>query len=157
MIRPLTDADRPYLSRIGGHPAVAPMMWQITTPWPEAAVGAWIAAAPWRDRPGFRLGIALYDGTLIGAIGVGGTPLGISYFIDPAQTGRGYATEAASAVISLCRDHLHMNALTADHFSDNPASGRVLQKLGFLKTGQDFGTSAARPAPAPILLYSLTL
>jgi len=44
----------------------------------------------------------------------------------------------------------------ADHFEDNPVSGRVLRKQGLEKIGEGTGKSAARLEPAPIVLYRLT-
>ncbi len=74
---------------------------------------------------------------LIGSVGLaqgesGETEFG--YWIARNQWGKGYATEAARAVLSLARTlgHRHLNA---GHFIDNPASGRVLAKVGFRKTG----------------------
>jgi RimJ/RimL family protein N-acetyltransferase len=48
-----------------------------------------------------------------------------------------------------------IDAVVADHFADNPASGAVLRKLGFQKTGESTGTSAARLEPAPVIDYLL--
>jgi hypothetical protein len=40
--------DVPSVQRIGGHPLVAPMLASIGTPWPKAAVQAWITARQYR-------------------------------------------------------------------------------------------------------------
>ena len=48
--------------------------------------------------------------------------------------GRGFATEAGAALIEIART-LRLARLEASHFVDNPASGRVLEKLGFVATG----------------------
>jgi RimJ/RimL family protein N-acetyltransferase len=45
--------------------------------------------------------------------------------------------------------------ITADHFNDNPASDRVLEKAGFKVTGQGAATSKVRAAAAPNTLYAL--
>ena len=75
---------------------------------------------------------------LIGGIGFarkpdGGTELG--YWLAPRHWGRGYATEAGRAVLAAARDSLRLRRIEAGHFLDNPASGRVLEKLGFRPTG----------------------
>jgi RimJ/RimL family protein N-acetyltransferase len=60
---------------------------------------------------------------------------------------------------ALLADAIPRFALTeidADHFADNPASGRVLLKLGFAKTGTGTGTSGARDGPAPMVTYRWT-
>lgn len=48
---------------------------------------------------------------------------------------QGYATEAAWAVMRHTFEDMGAQALTAGWFVDNPASGRVLQKLGFAPVG----------------------
>ena len=48
---------------------------------------------------------------------------------------QGYATEAAWVVMCHTFEDMGAQALTAGWFVDNPASGRVLQKLGFVPTG----------------------
>jgi ribosomal-protein-alanine N-acetyltransferase len=48
---------------------------------------------------------------------------------------QGYATEAASAVMRHTFEDMGARALTAGWFVDNPASGRVLEKLGFVGSG----------------------
>jgi RimJ/RimL family protein N-acetyltransferase len=57
------------------------------------------------------------------------------YWYGRAYWRQGYATEAASAVMRHTFDDMGAQALTAGWFVDNPASGRVLQKLGFVPTG----------------------
>jgi RimJ/RimL family protein N-acetyltransferase len=48
--------------------------------------------------------------------------------------GRGFATEASLALIDIARG-LGLPRLEASHFLDNPASARVLEKLGFEPMG----------------------
>lgn len=55
---------------------------------------------------------------------------GIGYMIDPAHAGRGYATEIASALLSLAFEELGVHRVTAGCFADNVASWRVMEKLG---------------------------
>ena len=79
------------------------------------------------------------DAALVGCIGIDrsdafddGTELG--YWIAREHWGQGYATEAGRAVLSIARA-LGYSRVQAMHFLDNPASGRVLEKLGFVATG----------------------
>ena len=50
--------------------------------------------------------------------------------------GYGYATEAAKAVIEHAFHDLNLTKIIAGHFVANPASGKVLKKLGFLQIGR---------------------
>ena len=47
-------------------------------------------------------------------------------------------------------DRAGIGPLSAEVFTDNPASRRVLEKAGFRLSGEGMGVSAARAAPAPI-------
>lgn len=98
---------------------------------------------------------------LIGAAGFGRRPDGeieLGYWIARANWGLGYATEAARAVVGIARDSLRIDRLTAGHFLDNPASGRVLEKIGFRPTGSvAYRYSAGRGAAAPCKLFELDL
>lgn len=58
----------------------------------------------------------------------------LGYWIGRPYWGLGFATEAARAVLGMARACGH-RAIRATHFVDNPASGRVLRKLGFRPTG----------------------
>jgi RimJ/RimL family protein N-acetyltransferase len=74
---------------------------------------------------------------LVGACGLGRRPSGaveMGYWVARGHWGRGFATEASIALIEIARA-LGLATLEASHFLDNPASGRVLEKLGFEPTG----------------------
>ena len=58
----------------------------------------------------------------------------LGYWISRPYWGLGFATEASRAVIQIAKTIGH-NKLIASHFTDNPASGNVLRKLGFQNTG----------------------
>ena len=58
------------------------------------------------------------------------------YWIGRPYWGRGFATEALDAAVVWASRKWKRRALIAGHFADNPASGRVLEKAGFLYTGE---------------------
>ncbi|ANF53332.1 GNAT family N-acetyltransferase [Brevundimonas diminuta] len=58
------------------------------------------------------------------------------YWIGREFWGRGYATEALEGALVWASTRWKRRALMAGHFADNPASGRVLEKAGFLYTGE---------------------
>ena len=77
---------------------------------------------------------------LVGGIGFGPTERASastsSAIGSPGRIGAAaIATEAGRALIAIARDTLRLKRLVAGHFIDNPASGRVLEKLGFRPTG----------------------
>ncbi|CAN5450806.1 GNAT family N-acetyltransferase [soil metagenome] len=58
------------------------------------------------------------------------------YWIGRDYWGRGFATEALEGALVWASRKWRKRALVAGHFADNPASGRVLEKAGFLYTGE---------------------
>jgi len=58
------------------------------------------------------------------------------YWIGRPFWGRGFATEALEGALVWAGKRWRRRALIAGHFADNPASGRVLEKAGFLYTGE---------------------
>ncbi len=58
----------------------------------------------------------------------------LGYWIAPFFWGLGIATEAGQAVLSYGFDH-GLDRIHATHFVDNPASGRVMEKLGMTRLG----------------------
>ena len=58
------------------------------------------------------------------------------YWIGREYWGRGFATEALDGALVRASRKWKRRAMVAGHFADNPASGRVLEKAGFLYTGE---------------------
>jgi RimJ/RimL family protein N-acetyltransferase len=77
---------------------------------------------------------------LVGGIGLHADADGdghqLGYWLTPDVWGRGYATEAGQAMLGIARYAVGLDRLHALHHVDNPASGRVLRKLGFQPTGR---------------------
>jgi RimJ/RimL family protein N-acetyltransferase len=74
---------------------------------------------------------------LIGACGLARRPSGsveMGYWIARPFWSRGFATEACEALVDIART-LGLESLEGSHFVDNPASARVLEKLGFEALG----------------------
>jgi len=60
----------------------------------------------------------------------------LGYYVDRQHWGRGLATEAAAAVVRYGLDSIGLRTIMSGYFADNPASGRVLSKLGFVETAR---------------------
>ena len=133
-----------------------------------------LARAPWPYRPEdarqfvqtrcdpmyprFLIALAA-DAALVGCIGLDPVEaeVELGYWIARQHWSQGYATEAGRAVIDVARMLGH-ERLVASHFLDNPASGKVLRKLGFTPTGAVRQRhSCARGEEAPTREYALVL
>jgi RimJ/RimL family protein N-acetyltransferase len=97
---------------------------------------------------------------LVGSCGLGRRPSGaveMGYWIARSCWGRGLATEACGALVEIART-LGLPSLEGSYFVDNPASARVLEKLGFEALGIVAPRmSCARGTEAPARLMRLRL
>lgn len=151
------------LARIGDESVVRNL---ASAPWPYTDEDAkeFVGRAQERLLPNFLVTLPTCQGpVVIGGAGLGRDPTGgdgaveLGYWIAPDYQGRGYATEAARAVVGLARAIGHRR-LVAHHFADNPASGRVLVKAGFAPAGQvRLRSSRGREAASPALGYAVDL
>ena len=119
-------------------------------PWPYTEQDARdfcarVASDPVRTR--FAITVPEAQGAIAGMIGferLDGASDELGYWIARKWQGRGFATEAVRGVIATARA-LGVERLEAGHFLDNPASGKVLRKTGFVPTGAiETMTSAGR-------------
>ena len=161
-LRPGWPEDAPALSQAIGHECVATRLARV--PWPYALGDAQSFLAQPRGSTDPVFLILLHEGAdtrLIGGIGIHrgeDATHQLGYWLTPDAWGRGLATEAGRAVIDMARHALGHRRLHAWHFVDNPASGRVLTKLGFQPTGRiEPRPSLARGETAPGVGYSLDL
>jgi RimJ/RimL family protein N-acetyltransferase len=160
-LRPGWPEDAPAVVRAIGHEEVVRMLAKV--PWPYALADA--EAFLSRRRPASEAFFLILSHEsdyprVVGGIGLAPDENGheLGYWLTPDAWGRGYATEAGRAVVAMARHALGPKRLHSGHFVDNPASGRVLQKLGFRPTGAVKGRySASRGGIAPCRLFELDL
>ena len=161
LLRPGWAEDAPALARAIADEQVVRNL--ATAPWPFALQDAEAFLAAPRDpaMPSFLI-TERTEGAprIVGACGLGRRPSGaveMGYWIARPHWGKGFATEASRALIDIART-LKLPRLEASHFIDNPASGRVLEKLGFVATGLSAARySCARGGEAIAKLYRLRL
>jgi len=73
---------------------------------------------------------------VVGGVGVkAGERPELGFWIGRPFWNRGYATEASRAALKWVKRDWRKHLVVAGHFADNPASGQVLCKAGFLYTG----------------------
>ncbi len=159
-LRPGWPEDAPALAAAIAHEAVVAML--ARAPWPYTLDDATAFLTLPHDARSPRLLILAHDAAqprLIGAIGLAQHDSGheLGYWLTPAAWGRGYATEAGRAMLDIARHALGLRHLDALHFEDNPASGRVLRKLGFCETGAEMRACRAHGTDVAGLRYSLDL
>ena len=138
LLRPGWAEDAPALARAIADEAIVRNLARAPWPYSVADAAAGLAAPEEAGLPRFLI-MERTDAAprLVGACGFGQRPSGaieLGYWIARGHWNHGFATEACRALIDIART-LRLPQLEAAHFVDNPASGRVLEKLGFRDTG----------------------
>lgn len=140
-LRSFSVADAAAVQHLAGDRKVAVSTLSIPHPYPDGLAENWIRTHP-RDferKKAVTFAITLANQTLCGAIGLGLVPefdlAELGYWIGVPYWGHGYCTEAAEAIVAYGFETLKLHRIQSTHFSDNPASGRVMQKLGMSYEG----------------------
>ncbi len=117
-----------------------------TAPWPYTRAHAEAKIAEDFDAWPHKVSLAIFMRTDAGPQHVGGIGFGkstvrereteLGYWIAPAYWGLGIAVEAGRAVLEHAFMAWRHERICAGHYLDNPASGKVLRKLGFQPTGE---------------------
>lgn len=95
---------------------------------------------------------------LIGMVGL--TPhrdqhAALGYWLSPLRWGKGIMTEAAQRVVTYGFTHLGLTSIGSDYHADNPASGQVLRKLGFIEVGRGLHPCLAQGGDVPSIMMHL--
>jgi RimJ/RimL family protein N-acetyltransferase len=143
VLRPLMAKDALAVRNLANNPEIARRV-----VWPLCGCGRtlarrWIAGSRehWAAGTGVEFGIELKsEGEMFGLAGLTdvdarNASAELGFLLDPGCWGQGYATEAADAVVSYGFECLELNRIYARHLATNPASGRVLAKLGMRQEG----------------------
>lgn len=143
-IRPFVEADLAAFHQIAGQLSVARMLVNISHPLSFDMACRWIKRRRFTGRLGFMVGVFNHDGRLLGAIGIGGLSNSLVYFLSEDARGAGLGTEVVSLFIRDAIPRFALKSIFAGVFSDNPASRRLLEKLGFVVKGTADFKSPAR-------------
>jgi RimJ/RimL family protein N-acetyltransferase len=152
VLRKLEDRDAESIALLAGDWDIARMTASIPYPYSVPLARVWMQSL----EPDEFVRAVEHEGELIGAVGYltrddGSAEIG--YWIGKPWWGRGFATEAAAALVQYCFSTLRMPRLTCSHFIDNPASERVIAKLGFKPFGTGSAWCDARNAEVETLVY----
>lgn len=141
-LRQLTLEDAPALSRLVSNYDISRMTGSFPYPLPliSAEFRIMYLRARRRQKLAYPYAITRNGGELLGMADLfrdsPDAVLEIGYWIGKPFWGQGYASEAARGIIDEARTQLGAKNIIAGAFSDNPASLRVLKKLGFMPTGE---------------------
>ncbi len=118
------------------------MTLRIPHPYSDGLAEQWIRTHPetFANGDGATWALTLRDTSeLIGAIGLEidrqNAHAEMGYWLGVPYWNQGYTTEAAAAVLEYGFTVLDLHRIHASHFTRNPASGRVMQKIGMQYEG----------------------
>jgi len=142
ILRPTVAADARSIQRLAGEREIAQTTLTIPHPYPDGAAEVWIE----QNRAGYDAGASITfaivqrEGEIFsGVIGLqfrvdaGVAELG--YWVGVPYWNRGLATDAGRAILAFGFRELRLRRVFAEHFARNPASGRVMTKLGMRQEG----------------------
>ncbi len=139
LLRGPVITDAPAIAAACGDIGVSGMTTSMPHPYGLADAEAWIGqvqACDWRRDAFFVIEHRAYG--VVGIMGFDhrrGPRAEIGYALGRPFWNRGYATEAVRGALKWVKRDWRKNVVVAGHFADNPASGQVLCKAGFLYTG----------------------
>jgi RimJ/RimL family protein N-acetyltransferase len=143
-----TLADAPEIARHIGNWNVARMLARVPHPYASADCEPWIARSAGRNAAGLDMVYAIHCEGLIGVMSVedfDDVPV-FGYWLAEPSWGKGYATEAATAILRHAFETHDVSEIKSSVFKDNDASLNVQTKLGFEVTGAGTTWSLARNA-----------
>jgi ribosomal-protein-alanine N-acetyltransferase len=142
ILRAFTLEDVSELAALLNTPEIAATTLNIPYPYAESVAVEWISGHEERytNGEGVSFAITLREtGALCGSVGLvveaRHRRAEMGYWTAVPLWSKGYATEAAQAVLNFGFATLGLNKIYASHFLHNPASGRVMQKIGMTYEG----------------------
>ncbi len=143
ILRPFSLDDAPEVQRLAGEREVAANTLTVPHPYEDGMAEEWISTHQEGFEKGELINLAITrrsDGALVGAIGLVVQPqhqrAELGYWVGKPYWNQGYCTEAARALLGYGFERLGLNRVYSHHFARNPASGRVMQKIGMTHEGR---------------------
>ena len=143
VLRPFRREDAPRVQELAGAREIYETTENVPHPYEDGMAEEWIDSleAKFESREQIAFAITVADGgALAGSVSLRvAMPhrrASLGYWLGVPYWGRGYATEAAVAVIRYGFDDLGLHKVTAQHMIGNPASGRVMEKAGMQREGE---------------------
>jgi RimJ/RimL family protein N-acetyltransferase len=125
---------------------VARNMSRVPHPYHEEDAEMFVAGmGPHREGKHFSV-VRKSDGLFVGGAGLqqGAGGMEFGYWLGTPFWGQGFATEAASRLVTYAFEEMEQDSIHAGWFYDNPASGHVLAKLGARHNGSRMRECRAR-------------
>lgn len=157
-------SDAPAICRLAGDPEVALKTARVPHPYENHHAEKFILTARAENASGDWLCLAMtlkrQPSGAIGMIGLhGSTPPGVAtlgYWLGRPFWGQGLMSEAAGAFVDLVFGLTALESIFSSALPSNSASLRVLEKLGFERTGSGVLYAPARGGDVEVERFELT-
>jgi ribosomal-protein-alanine N-acetyltransferase len=141
-LRPFQLSDAEQVEKLAGDKQVASTTLNVPHPYPEGGAEEWIATheSKYLEGKGVAYAITLKNsGELIGCISlailVEHNQAELGYWVGVPYWNKGFCTEAGRTILEYGFKTMGLNRIHASYLIRNPASGRVMEKLGMLHEG----------------------
>lgn len=146
VLRPLRSGDVDDIVAGVGDLAVARMLVRVPHPYRRVQAEDFVAHARRSALGGQNMILAIDHGQLNGIVSIEDMPgrCELGYWLARPAWGRGFATEAATAILTYGFDILGLRLVRSAFFAENRGSRGVQRKLGFAVIGRSERHSLAR-------------
>ena len=142
ILRPFELSDEEAVFSICSEKEIAANTRTIPHPYPREQAAVWIKSQPemWTAGKAAVFAVCLKSsGQLVGAVGLQIAEMDqnaeLGYWVDKDHWGQGIATEASAAAVEFGFRTLELHKIHAHYMARNPASGRIMEKIGMTKEG----------------------
>lgn len=162
LLRAFRPSDATTVQESLSDAAIAEGTLRVPHPYPEGAAAEWIAglAAKWDSGRFVAWAIAeAASDHVIGAMSLRLAPAHrrgeVGYWVARSRWGAGVATEALRAVIACGFEQFQLHRIEGHHYVENPASGRVMKRVGMRHEGRVRGAVWRDGVPRDLELYGM--
>jgi len=141
-LRPLTQADALRIAEYCNNYNLYKTTLSLPYPYTLEDAKSWIemAEANAKEQKSFEFAIVEQaSGLLVGVVGLSQNKANrkgeLAYWIAEEHWGKGYGSWAANAILDFAFREMNFHKVFARFFANNPASGRIMQKIGMKEVG----------------------
>jgi len=142
LLRPFALEDSATVQRLAGEYEIADTTLSIPHPYEDGMAEHWISGQGEQFQAGTNAVFAIVEKTSLQLIGAVSLTIDkdlhkaeLGYWIGRPYWNKGYATEAARSIVDYGFKQLRLKRIVARHFVRNPASGKVMLKVGMVHEG----------------------
>ena len=142
ILRAFDLSDAALVQKYAGHKLIAATTGSIPHPYLDGMAEDWIGSQSQHLEKNTQHNFAITlksTGELIGCVGLylafEHEKAELGYWVGVDFWNQGYGFEAARETVRYAFEELKLNKITARHVTTNPASGKIMQKIGMIKEG----------------------